>query len=96
MKKDEYDSWRCHGITQDLFQYMRDYSAELAQNLVATDYGSRPSDEVARIQAQTYGMCSVLEDIINLTAGDKVHLFLSTLSDSTTWTAGEIFIQTWK
>ena len=33
---------------------------------------------------------------VNLTAGDKVHLFLSTLSDSTTWTAGEIFIQTWK
>ena len=33
---------------------------------------------------------------ISLTAGDVVHLFLSTLGDSTTWTAGEIFIQTWK
>ncbi len=33
---------------------------------------------------------------ISLTAGDKVHLFLSTLGDSTTWENGEIFIQTWK
>jgi hypothetical protein len=33
---------------------------------------------------------------ISLTAGDKVHLFLSTLGDSTTWESGEIFIQTWK
>lgn len=33
---------------------------------------------------------------VSLTAGDKVHLFLSTLGDSTTWTEGEIFIQTWK
>ena len=33
---------------------------------------------------------------VSLTAGDKVHLFLSTLGDSTTWDSGEIFIQTWK
>jgi hypothetical protein len=33
---------------------------------------------------------------VSLTAGDKVHLFLSTLGDSTTWTEGEIFIATWK
>ena len=33
---------------------------------------------------------------ISLNAGDKVHLFLSTLGDSTTWDSGEIFIQTWK
>ena len=33
---------------------------------------------------------------VSLTAGDKVHLFLSTLGDSTTWESGEIFIQTWK
>ena len=33
---------------------------------------------------------------VSLNAGDKVHLFLSTLSDSTTWTEGEIFIATWK
>ena len=33
---------------------------------------------------------------ISLNAGDKVHLFLSTLGDSTTWTSGEIFIATWK
>ncbi len=33
---------------------------------------------------------------VNLTAGDKVHLFISTLGDSTTWTGGEIFIATWK
>lgn len=33
---------------------------------------------------------------VSLTAGDRVHLFLSTLADSTTWTEGEIFIATWK
>lgn len=33
---------------------------------------------------------------ISLSSGDKVHLFLSTLGDSTTWDSGEIFIQTWK
>ena len=33
---------------------------------------------------------------ISFSAGDKVHLFLSTLGDSTTWDSGEIFIQTWK
>jgi len=32
---------------------------------------------------------------VNLNAGDKVHLFLSTLGDSTTWTEAEIFIATW-
>lgn len=33
---------------------------------------------------------------VSLTVGDKVHLFLSTLGDSTTWTEAEIFIATWK
>jgi len=33
---------------------------------------------------------------VSLVSGDKVHLFLSTLSDSATWTEGEIFIATWK
>jgi len=33
---------------------------------------------------------------ISLNAGDKVHLFLSTLGDSTTWEDAEIFIATWK
>lgn len=33
---------------------------------------------------------------VSLAAGDRVHLFLSTLGDSTTWTEGEIFITTWK
>jgi hypothetical protein len=33
---------------------------------------------------------------VALTSGDVVHLFLSTLGDSTTWTAGQIYIATWK
>jgi hypothetical protein len=33
---------------------------------------------------------------VNLSAGDKVYLYLSTLGDSTTWEEGEIFIATWK
>jgi len=33
---------------------------------------------------------------ISLNAGDKVHLFLSTLGDSTTWEEGEIFICAWE
>ena len=32
---------------------------------------------------------------VSLNQGDVVHLFLSTLSDSTTWTEGEIWIATW-
>ena len=33
---------------------------------------------------------------VSLNAGDKVHLFLSTLGDSTTWEEGEIFVCAWE
>jgi len=33
---------------------------------------------------------------VSLTAGDKVHMFMSTCDDSCTWLDGRIFIATWK
>ena len=68
MKQDDLDAWRNSVVTRQVLQYLTDYSAKLERNLATTDYGQSPSDVVARIQAQTYGMCSVIEDLISIDA----------------------------
>lgn len=64
MNKEDFSAWRSHPITGEVFKYFKDYADELAKIQATTDYQAQPSDVVARIQAQTYGMCSVLDDIV--------------------------------
>lgn len=68
MNAEDLDAWRANAVTKQVFQYMRDYANEIAKIQATTDHGDKPSDEVARIQAQTYGMCSVIEDLIGIDA----------------------------
>lgn len=65
MNKEDFSAWRSHPITGEVFRYFQDYANELARLQATTDYQAQPSDVVARVQAQTYGMCSVLEDIVD-------------------------------
>ena len=70
MNEEDYSAWRGHPITREMFRYYKDYAAEIGRIHATEDYGGKSSDEVARIQAQTYGMCSVYEDLVELTADD--------------------------
>jgi len=66
MNKEDLDGWKNHPVTQEVFKYLEDYSKELAQNLATENFGDSPSDAVARAQAQTFGMCSALNEIATI------------------------------
>ena len=75
MNKEDFNAWYGHPITGEVLKYLKDYARELAKIQATTDYGAQPSDVVARIQAQTYGMCSVLEDIADISLLDNINNF---------------------
>lgn len=88
MNKEDYSAWRGHPITRKMFQYYDDFATEIGKIQATTDHGGKSSDEVARIQAQTYGMCSVYNDLIDLTADDINNFYKIEVEDEEIQQAG--------
>lgn len=66
MNKEDLNSWRHNPTTVAVIKYLDDYAMELARNLATKDFGNLSASEVAREQAQIFGMCSAFSDIANL------------------------------